>query len=82
MSKLDKVKEVIKENFRLAECGIFNTRNIMGDFMETIYEEDGVTVDICRGWEYFEVFGLSNPEFAELKDFYDTLSKGRSGGMK
>ena len=48
-------------------CGIFDCRNIVGDPMETIYDEMGVRIDICRDWEYFEVFGLTNKEFAEIE---------------
>ena len=53
------------------DCGIFNTRNIVGDSMEEIFNNDGLKIDICRSWKYFEVFGLSDDEFKELKKFYD-----------
>ena len=74
-TKLEKAKEIIKANYKDADCGIFRTRNILGDAMETIYEEDSLTIDICRGWEYFEVFGLDAADFAELKLFYDKLTR-------
>ena len=79
MDKLEKAKEIIKENYEYADCGIFNTRNIAGDSMETIYEEwygddDVLTIDICYGWSYFEVFGLSEEEFDELEEYYETLA--------
>lgn len=73
---VEKVKEVIKNNIEDALCGVFDCRNIVGDPMETIYDEDGVRVEICRKQEYFEVFGLSNEEFAEVESFYkDLVSK-------
>lgn len=75
MTKLEKAKEIIKANYKDADCGIFRTRNLMGDPMETIYEEDGLTIDICREWGYFEVFGLEASDFAELKHFYDKLTR-------
>lgn len=53
-----------------ANCGIFNTRNIVGDSMEEIFNNDGLKIDICRLWKYFEVFGLSDDEFEELEKFY------------
>lgn len=79
MDKLEKAKEIIKENYKYADCGIFNTRNIAGDSMETIYEEwygddDVLIIDICYGWAYFEVFGLSEEEFDELEEYYETLA--------
>ena len=42
---------------------MFDTRNIAGDSMETIYHYDGILVDYCYYWEYIEIFGLSEDEF-------------------
>ena len=76
--EVEKVKEVIKNNIEDALYGIFDCRNIVGDPMETIYDEGGVKIDICRNWEYFEVFGLTNKEFVEIESFYkDLVSKVR-----
>lgn len=74
--KIEKVKMIIKEHFSDADCGIFNSRNIVGDFMTNIYDEDGVTIDICYGWAYFEVFGLTDEEFREIYNYYNKLQKG------
>ncbi len=75
---VERVKEVIKNNIEDAMYGIFDCRNSVGDPMETIYDENGVGVDICRNWKYFEVFGLTNKEFAEVEYFYkDLISKVR-----
>lgn len=73
MNKLEKAKEIIKEYYRSADCGIFDCRNIVGDKMETIYEDDGLTIDICYYYSYFEVFGLSDAEFEDLEKYYDSL---------
>ena len=73
MSNLETAKRIVKENFKGAECGIFNTRNIAGDEMTTIYAKDGLTVDICYGYSYFEVFGLPENEYEELFDYYHEL---------
>ena len=56
-----------------AECGIFFSRNIAGDPMYNIYDEDGITVDICETYEYFEVFGLTENEQRDLEKFYRVL---------
>lgn len=77
MNKLEKAKEIIKENFSLSDCGLFNTRNLVGDPMSTIYDEDGLIIDICYYYSYFEVFGLTDEEFEELKKFYAYLRHSR-----
>lgn len=73
LNKLEKAKEIIKNNYRNAECGIFHTRNTLGDPMETIYFDDELQIDICRHFEYFEVFGLEEEEFKELARYYYSL---------
>lgn len=70
---VEKVKEVIKNNIEDALCGIFDCHNIVGDPMETIYDEAGVRIELCREHEYFEVFGLTNEEFSEVESFYEDL---------
>ena len=75
MSKLDIAKDIIKEFYFLADCGIYDTRNIVGDRMTTIYGDNELTIDICYDYSYFEVFGLSKTDFNELKKFYNALDK-------
>lgn len=70
MNKLEIAKQIIKENIDDAKCGIFDTLNNAGDKMDTLYNEDGLKIDICYGYEYFEVFGLSESEFADLAEYY------------
>ena len=72
-SKIETAKRIIKDHFKGAECGIFDSRNIAGDSMNTIYDDGNLQIDICYHWEYFEVFGLSDEEFKELSRFYDNL---------
>lgn len=64
---------MIEKNIRHAECGIFDTRNIVGDQMRNLYDCDGLVIDICDRYEYFEVFGLSQSEFDDLESFYSKL---------
>ena len=73
MNKLEIAKKVIAENIDDARCGIFDTRNLVGDDMDTLYDSDDLTIDICYGWMYFEVFGLTDNEFAELEKYYKSL---------
>lgn len=70
MTNLDIAKAIIWTYITHAICGIFNTRNILGDDITTLYNKDGLTIDICYGECYFEVFGLTDREFEELKTYY------------
>lgn len=67
------VKAVIKKNIRSYRCGLFFTRNIAGDQMVTIYEDDYFCVDACYYYSYFEVFGLTSDEERVLTDYYEKL---------
>lgn len=80
MTNLDKAKQIIIKNYGYGKCGIFNTRNIVGDMMTNLYCGSGLTIDICYYEAYFEVFGLTNNEFQELKYFY--LQLGDENGNK
>ena len=73
-TNLEIAKRVIEKNFKKAAYGIYDCRNRTGDPMATIYNKVGLTIDICYNYEYFEVFGLSDEDFAELKRFYKSLN--------
>lgn len=73
ISRINKVKNVIGNRYKDAMCGLFFTPNWAGDPMSTIWEEDGVTIDICYEYQYFEVFGLTEEEENELLAFYNSL---------
>lgn len=76
VSRIDKVKNVIRNSYTDAMCGLFFIPNWIGDPMSTLWEEDGVTIDICYEYEYFEVFGLTEEEENELFEFYNSLTGG------
>ena len=73
--KLDIAKRIIKELYNLGDCGLFNCRNLIGDSMCNIYDDGELSIDICYYYSYFEVFGLSESDFDELLQFYETLEK-------
>lgn len=75
MSNLEKAKEIVKAYYSVANCGIFNTLNIVGDSMTTVYEDDDLTIDVCYPYSYFEVFGLSYEDFKELERYYYSLAE-------
>lgn len=56
----------LKENF---EKGIqmFDTPNIAGDLMFLIYKKDDITVLFAPGYNYIEIFGISDEEFARVE---------------
>lgn len=75
MDKLNEAKRIIKKYYTKAKCGIFDCRNFSGDIMNTIYRKNGLTIEICYNWAYFEVFGLTPAEFEELENFYYNLRR-------
>lgn len=66
MNKIDKLKIFLQENYPNEQA--FNTRNLLGDNMGTVYDEDGIMVDYCYDYEYIEIFGLTDVEFENLID--------------
>lgn len=77
MTNLEIAKEIIREHY--VPCGIYNSRNILGDPMSTIYIDNNLQIDICYYYEYFEVFGLTDAEFGELEKYYETLRVQKNG---
>ena len=72
--ELEEVKKIIKEYYNKAPMGLFFSRNTANDAMTNIYNKNGIQIDICYNYAYFEVFGLNLPQQLELKNFYDTLT--------
>lgn len=66
MNKIDKLKNFLQKNYPNIQA--FNTRNLAGDYLENVYDEDGIEVDYCEYWNYIEIFGLTNKEFEDLLD--------------
>ena len=73
MSAIERAKKVIEKHYEDARCGIFNTPNIAGDETYCIYSDKEIEIFICEDWMYFEVFGLDDQSFKELKEYYDSL---------
>lgn len=66
MNKLSKLKIFLQNNFPNIQA--FNTGNLVGDPMVTVYDEDGITVDYCQKYDYIEIFGLTQSQFESLLD--------------
>lgn len=77
MNNLEKAKEIITEYLDDGDCGLFDTQNLVGDDMTRIYAENGLEIYICFPWGYFEVFGLTDKEFAELEEWYEGMVEER-----
>lgn len=45
---------------------MFCTRNICGDPMVNIYDNNDISVDYCHYYGYIEIFGLEDDEFEEV----------------
>ena len=67
------VKNTLEKYIEDAMCGIFDTRNIAGDEMFTIFEGKYFIIDICYHYSYFEVFGTHKEEFKKLEKYYEEL---------
>lgn len=72
---IEKVKEVIKYWLVCGGCGLYFCRNMCDDPMETVYNENGIQIDICYAWNYFEIFGLEWDEKNEIERFYEEITK-------
>lgn len=67
--KLQKALAFLQEFFKDEQSvQTFDCRNIAGDEMQTIYEEDGITIDFAYKYSYIEIFGLSEVEYNALLD--------------
>lgn len=71
--EFEHVKELIKGNFDRADCGLFDVHNIVGDEMTMMYKGEYFELLICIRYSYFEVFGMTEEEFANLEKFYRIL---------
>lgn len=65
-NRLIKLKIFLKKAFE-NRIQAFTTKNIVGDYMNTIYDKDGIQVDYTPRYEYIEIFGLTDEEYKELE---------------
>lgn len=70
---ITKIKKILKKNILNGCYGIFDCRGWTPDPKCTLFKENGIIVDICRGYEYFEILGLTNKEFKLVADYYQKL---------
>jgi len=46
---------------------MFTTPNTVGDVMETIYDDGEILIDFAPGYNYIEIFGLTDEEYEYVK---------------
>lgn len=68
--EFERVKELIKDNYEDGCCGLYNCKNLVGDYMHTLFDGKYFRLDVCYEHSYFEVFGTNDDEFQELEKFY------------
>ena len=79
-ARLDFVKKTIETHIDDALCGIYFTRNFVGDSMTHLDKLFGIDIEICYEYSYFEIFGLTDREEKTIKSFYDGLCTERGRG--
>jgi hypothetical protein len=72
--RLKKALDFIKANYD-SGIQVYFTRNIVGDDMDVVYQEDGITIEYCPVYWYLEVFGLTDEEQAEFQGLLKGLSE-------
>lgn len=50
---------------------IFDTKNVVGDSMQRIYDDGTVQIDYCKQWGYIEIFGLPKKDYEEIYMLHD-----------
>ena len=71
--EFQKIKMLIKQNIKDAECGIFSCRNLAGDMMTSLFDGQFFSLDICYYLNYFELFGTNDAEWQEIEKYYSSL---------
>ena len=74
-AECQKVKDTIREYIDEARCGLFFTRNTVGDYTENIYIGKVFTVEICKRHDYFEVFGCTRKEEDMLTEYSKVIKR-------
>jgi len=67
------VKILKKLMTRHGVCGLFNTKCLVNDDFEVLFEHKGYQLRYCKSWDYFEVLGLPTDDFKEIECFYNLV---------
>lgn len=69
------IKRVLLANVKDAPYGLLGFHRQTDNDTELLYDCDGVSVAISRKYEVFEVIGLNDDDFAELKKYYRMITQ-------
>lgn len=63
--RIEKLIKFLKEKF---ESGIqmFDTPSLVNDYRIPIYVDDDITVLYAPGWDYIEIYGISDEELERV----------------
>lgn len=72
MAKTYNFQDVLKVLLKKGLFGkqVFDNENITGDPMTNIYNNNGVQIKVCYGYDYVEVIGLEPEDFDVLRKKY------------
>lgn len=69
-----RIKKIIIANIEDGDFGLYFSSDESTHHTFELLFYDGIRlVKICRHWSYFEVFGLTEAEQANLKEFYENI---------
>lgn len=63
---LKEIFQYIRDNYK-GTYQIFDNRNVVGDTLFKVQTWDNVTLEYCPSYDYFEIFGLNDEEFAFIR---------------
>lgn len=63
---------LVENNLWGKQC--FNSKGIAGDPMEHMYNKDGVVIDMCWHYDYFEIFGITDEDFEVIESPHNARS--------
>ena len=71
--ELKKLKYFLSLNY--PEVKAYNLPIERDSYMQLVYDDDNITVYYCKNWNYLEIYGLTQEEYASLITKYGTLKK-------
>ena len=75
MTLLEEIKIVLRVNVSGAPYGIYGEHRSSRKGPERLFERAGVIVNIYRSTGCFEVLGLTDEQFDEIRKYYNEIHK-------
>lgn len=69
------IKRVLLVNVKDAPYGLLGFHRETDNDAELLYDCDGVSITISRKHELFEVIGLNDDDFTEIKKYYHMIAQ-------